>query len=181
MKNSSSKILVAFLLLSKCLAKLSVHALDLKTPSAWSQTKAAAGFDKPHSQEEQAVSNINIATYITSRDFTSTCTQTEHLLAFRKHEKLKKAALREDFRHEIITEAPFRSTVTAVLGSVGCVIGHVWPPAARTHLKRDCRRTPRVSAEQTDRRGTSDGTIISGIYFCSGLKYSNVECLSTLD
>lgn len=87
------------------------------------------------------VSNINISTNITSRDFTSTCTQTEHLLAFRKNERLKKAALREDFRHnEIITEAPFRSTVTAVLGSVGCVIGHVWPPAARTHLKPDCTR-----------------------------------------
>lgn len=173
--------MVAFLLLSKCLAKLSVHELDLKTPSPWSQTKAAAGFDKPHSQEAQAVSHINIATYNTSRDFTSTCTQTEHLLAFRKHEKLKKAALREDFRHdEIITEAPFRSTVTAIFESVGCVIGHVWPPAAQTHLKPDCRRTPRVSAEQTDRRGTAVGTIINKIYFCSGLKYSNVECLSTL-
>lgn len=179
MTNLPYKVLIALLLISRscflpssgkqeCLAKLSLHVLDLKTSSLWSQTKATPCFELKscrmvhkrhyHLSQEQAVPNCNISTYITSRDSTPTCTQTEHLLAFRKHDKLKNAALREDYIHDGAITAILVGS-SALLETVGSVVAHVWPPEAQKHLKIDHGRTLRASAEQTHRGGTLDGTV----------------------
>lgn len=214
MTNLSYKVLIVLLLISrsrflpssskqKCLAKLSLHVLDLKTSSPWSQTKAAPCFELKscrmvhkrhyHHSQEQAVSNSNISTYITSRDSTPTCTQIARLLAFRKHDKLKNAALREDYRHDgAITELLVGTT--ALLETAGSVVAHVWPPEAQKHLKIDRGRTLRASAERTYGGGTLDGTVetITAIvssrisFFVADLNtlmlnvYVTLECLPAL-
>lgn len=117
----SRRLLMVLLLLSsghvlpgsykeECLAARSHQGALSKTSSQWTRTNAAPctglkGCKMIHKHylhgEEQADPTFSISSNITSRDCTApTCAQTKCLLAFRKHGKLKKAALREDYRND---------------------------------------------------------------------------------
>lgn len=139
-------------------------ALDVKTASPRLHIKAAPCFEPKsckvfherhrHQSRAQAASNWtasmhDISTYITSRDWTPTCTRTERLLVLRKHEKLVNAALRENYRHDgAITEIIelVGSTVAVLLETV---VARLWPPEARRYLKVDRGRTLGASTEWT--------------------------------
>lgn len=130
--------------------KPATHVLDVKTPSPWLQSKAANTlepkscemFNRRHYHHSQVSdwtgSMHDISTYITSRDSTPSCTQTDRLLVLKKHEKLENAALRENYRHNgAITEIKevVGSTVTVLLKTVGSVFAHL------KNEKVDCGRT----------------------------------------
>lgn len=100
--------------------------------------------------DEQADPTFSISSNITSRDcIAPTRAQTKCLLAFRKHGKLKKAALREDYRND------GEGSGRVPLGAVGPVVSGVWLTEAHKRLKFGCRRT---SGQWTDGGGLSDGT-----------------------
>lgn len=143
------------------------HVLDVKTVSPWLQIKTAPWFELKnckrfhHRSQAQAVSNWtgsmhDISTYITSRDSTSTCTptSTEHILVWRKHEKLENAALRKNYRHSgAFTELIelVRSTVSHLLETVGSAVASSSPPEAQKYLKVGRGRTLKASSEWTFR------------------------------
>lgn len=100
--------------------------------------------------EEQVDPTFSISSNITSRDCTAPArAQTKCLLAFRKHGKLKKAALREDYRND------GEGSVRVLLGAAEPVVSGVWPTDAHKCLKFGCGRT---SGQWSDGGGLSDGT-----------------------
>lgn len=134
------------------LVKPGHHVLEAKAALTWLQINSAPCFElrsckvflKRHDQNSQAEtvsswtgSKRNISAYITSKD--STLSWTERHLVLRKHEKLGKAALRENYRH---------SRAITVLETVRSVVAHLWRQA-QNYIGVDFRRTLIASTEWT--------------------------------
>lgn len=136
--------------------------LDLKTVVLWIRTKAAPCFELRngktfnrghyHHSEVKVGSSAtgsmhDISTYNTSRDLTSTCTQTKRILVSRKMGKLKNAALRENYRPDgakkVMTER-LESNETLVL-----VNGCLGLPEAQKYLRVIYERTLKAPTEWT--------------------------------
>lgn len=151
----------------ECSVKSSHPVLDFKTVSLWIRTKAAPCFElrngkmfnKGHNHHSEVKlgssptgSMLNISTYITSRDLTSTCAQTKCILVSRKKKKLKNAALRENYRpdgaNKVMKEL-LGSNVTVVSETLGSVNGFLRPPEAQKYLRVIYERTLKAPTEWT--------------------------------
>lgn len=174
----SCKVLLVLFLISRrqlfpssgtqeCFVKSAHPVLDVETVSLWIRTKAAPCFElrngkmfnKGHHHHREVKvgssptwSTLDISTYITSRDLTSTCTQTKRILVSRKKEKLKNAALRENYRpdgaNEVMKEV-LGSNVTVVSETLGSVNGCLRPPEAQKYLRVIYERTLKAPTEWT--------------------------------
>lgn len=151
----------------ECFVKSAHPVLDVKTESLWIRTKAAPCFELRngktfnrghyHHSEVKVGSSptgsmLDISTYITSRDLTSTCTQTKRILVLRKKEKLKNAALRENYRPDganEVTKELLGSNVTVVSETLGSVNGFLRPPEAQKYLRVIYEGTLKAPTEWT--------------------------------
>lgn len=114
---------------SGCSVEPVQYMLDVRTAFTWIQTKTAPSIGLRScklSQEGQNhldwTESMHISTLSTSTDSAPACTQTEPLWGSRLHRKLKKAALRGNYKHREVITGLTGWTLTALVKPLGSVV-----------------------------------------------------------